>query len=72
MENLFYNCTSLEYVNFSNLNTVSVRTMVGMFYNCIILKTLDLSSFDTNNVESMENMFYGAKSLYHWIYPILI
>ena len=59
----FQNCTSLEYVNLSNLVTNKVKHMDKMFYNCISLTSLNLSNFDTSQVTLMESMFDGCIKL---------
>jgi len=57
---MFYNCSSLTYLNLSNFNTNNVTNMSYMFYNCSSLNSLNLSNFNTNNVKNISCMFYGV------------
>ena len=64
MSNMFYECTSLEYINFGNsFDTSSVITMENMFYGCNKLIALDLSMFKTESLTTMSSMFFSASSL---------
>ena len=63
MGNLFKNCTSLVYVNLTNVDTTLTTNFGDMFTNCSLLTSLDLSSFKTSKVESINNMFYNCSSL---------
>ena len=60
---MFYDCRSLRELDFSTLDTSSVKDMEGMFYGCSSLAALDLSAFDTSNVTGMGNMFKWCMSL---------
>ena len=60
---MFYQCSSLEEINFNNFNTSKVTSMEAMFADCSNLKSLDLSNFDTSNVGVMNYMFYYCTSL---------
>ena len=59
----FSGCTSVENIDFNNLNTVSVVDMSCMFKKCSSLKALDLTGFDTGNVIEMYRMFYECSAL---------
>ena len=63
MNCMFFCCSSLTSLNFSNFNTESVTNMKKMFFNCTSLKHLNLSYFKTINVTDMSNMFYNCSSL---------
>ena len=63
MEQMFYNCTSLTYLNISNWDTSKVTNMNSMFRDCRSLKTLDVSRWNTSNVTSMNLMFDNCESL---------
>ena len=63
MGNLFKNCSSLTYVNLTNVDTSQTINLGNMFANCISLTSLDLSSFDTAKVSTMDYMFYNCTSL---------
>ena len=59
MQNMFYNCYSLQSVPL--FNTINVANMSFMFQNCFSLQSVPL--FNTINVTSMINMFYNCSSL---------
>ena len=60
---MFYECSSLTYIDLSNFNTNNVTNMSWMFYLCSSLTNIDLSNFNTNNVTYMIKMFYGCNKL---------
>ena len=60
---LFYYCSRLIYLNFSNFNTGNITDMSRMFEGCNSLKYLELSNFNTQNVTNMTGMFDGCESL---------
>ncbi len=45
MKQMFYECTSLEFVNISSFNTSLCGDYNSMFYGCSKLTSLDLSNF---------------------------
>jgi len=47
MSRMFYECTSLSSLNFSNFDSSNVKAMEGMFYDCTSLSSLNLSNFVT-------------------------
>ena len=55
---MFTGCTSLTYVDFSNVGTANVEEMGQLFTDCESLKTIDLSGLDTQNVRDMRQMFF--------------
>ena len=59
----FYGMSSLEFVDFANLDTSSATDMSYMFSGCSSLASVDLSSFDTSKVTDMGAMFSGCSSL---------
>ena len=59
MQNMFYNCYSLQSVPL--FNTINVTNMQNMFYNCLSLQSVPL--FNTQNVTIMANMFFSCSSL---------
>lgn len=63
LKGLFRDCTNLEKVNLSGLNTSEVVDMSSMFENCINLKDMSLVSFNTEKVKDMSNMFCGCRNL---------
>ena len=58
MENMFYNCISLEYLNILNFNTYKVNNMSYMFLGCSSLKELSLKNFGADKVINMGHMFF--------------
>ena len=63
MDQLFYGCKSLVYLNINSFSTQNVKSMDSMFYGCESLTVLSLQHFDTINVISMSYMFYKCSSL---------
>lgn len=60
---MFYKCTALTSIDFTNFNTSSIVNMSYMFSGCTSLQTLDLTAFNTENVEYMIEMFSGCSNL---------
>lgn len=60
---LFHECSHLESVDLSGLDTSSVGNMQYMFSGCSSLKSVDLSGLDTSSVINMSWMFSGCSSL---------
>ena len=64
MSYLFYNCQSLESINFgTNWDTHYVEDMQFMFAGCSSLAAIDLSRFSNLNCRNMTAMFNGCRSL---------
>ena len=63
IENMFYDCKSLIYLNLSKFNTSLIRSMKKIFYGCSSLTSIDLSSFNTSLVENINKLFHGCSSL---------
>lgn len=63
MKYMFYECQSLQELDFSNFLTSSVTSMAYMFSQCSSLTALDLSAFNTSQVTDMTQMFYHCSSL---------
>lgn len=61
MSNLFYSCSKLEEVDFSNVDTSNVTNMGNIFYNCNKLKTIP--ELTTNKVVSMSSAFHNCTAL---------
>ena len=55
----FYNCSNLESIDLSGLDTSAATDMSFMFNGCSVT-TLDLSGFDTSNVAYMDAMFQSC------------
>ena len=65
MDELFYNCISLQSLDLSNFITSNVTNMNKMFYNCNSLIKLNLSNFITSQVEILNICFIIAVLCYH-------
>lgn len=63
MNNMFYDCKELSYLDLSSFNTSNVINMSSMFYGMTKLFSLDISKFNTSKVTAMNNMFYGCQEL---------
>lgn len=63
MSRMFYGCSVLKSLDFSNFKTSNVTDMRGIFGGCSALTSLNLSSFNTSNVTDMRAMFAGCSTL---------
>ena len=63
MEQLFYECSSLEFVNVSSFNTSLCGDYYGIFYGCPKLTSLDLSNFEGTYSFSPNGMFFNSNNL---------
>ena len=63
MASMFYQCSSLQYLNLSNFDTSSVTNMEGMFSECTSLKYLIISNFDFTTTESTNDIFGNVNNL---------
>ena len=66
MSYMFYNCTSIEYLDLSAFNTSSVQNMISVFEKCRNLKYLDISHFNLGNLndnDNIKNMFRDVDNL---------
>ena len=57
MSYMFYNCKSLEEVDFNNFKSYKVKYMNHMFFGCESLIYVDINDLNANNVTSMSDMF---------------
>ena len=64
MSSMFYDCSSLQQLDFKNFNTETVTRMSYIFQGCSSLTELDLSKFDTKNVTNISAMFDKCSSLH--------
>ena len=60
---MFYLCTSLTDINFSNVKTLNLTDMEGMFGGCASLTSIDLSSFESQNVIDLGLIFDNSPNL---------
>ena len=63
INHIFWDCTSLEKIDFSYFNSSKVNNMSCIVYECSSLESINFSSFDTSKVYNMSFMFYGCNSL---------
>ena len=63
MQQLFYECLSLEFVNVSSFNTSLAGDYYGIFFGCPKLTSLDLSNFKGTYAFSPNGMFYESNNL---------
>ncbi len=63
MNNMFYNCIKISYLDLSAFDTSNVTNMSGLFKACFSLVNINVSSFDTKKVTSMSSMFSGCNKL---------
>ena len=62
-ENMFFNRSKLQKIDFKMLDTQNVTDMCSMFNGCSGLTSLDLTPLDTQNVTDMSGMFYKCSGL---------
>ena len=64
MAQMFFGCTNLKQIIFSDFFINNVKTMKSMFKKCKKLEEVDLSSFkNTKNVVDMSGMFIDCFKL---------
>ena len=63
LDYMFYNCSSLTTINFSNFYNNNITNMGYIFYNCSSLKNIDFTNLNTGNVTDMSCMFFNCSSL---------
>ena len=63
MTGMFFQCHSLETIDFNGFQTDGVQSMASLFSGCNSLKKLELSGFNTESVIFMDGMFCGCSSL---------
>ena len=63
LDYMFFDCSSLIDLDFSNFNTENVTNMEFMFYYCNSLTNLNILNFNTQKVTNMKSLFYKCNSL---------
>ena len=63
LDYIFYECTEIEWIDFSNFNFSQVTSANALFQSCSNLKYVNCGKGDLRNVEQMKSMFYGCSSL---------
>ena len=73
LSSMFYNCKSLESVNFGKRDISKIIDMNSMFYNCHTIKSINLTNFLTSTNVNISYMFYNCSNLSIFTYkPINI
>lgn len=62
-EGMFAGLSSLQSIDFDNLNTEELKRATGMFEGDASLRMLDLSNFHTPELMHTDRMFYGCENL---------
>ena len=60
---MFYNCSSLLFLDLNNFDTSSVKDMISMFFNCTSLISLDINNFHISSDAYIFYMFGNCNSL---------
>lgn len=63
MNNLFYNCASVETFDLSNMNFPNVTTLNNLFNGCENAKTIVLPKFASKKITSMNGLFGKCNNL---------
>ena len=64
MYEIFYNCSTIKYINSSNWDTSSVTDMSNMFYGCTSLTEIKgIEEWDVHKVTTISTMFTRCSSL---------
>lgn len=63
MKALFRECTSLNSVDLTGVDTSEISDFSYMFYKCGNIKSLDVTGFVTENAATIRSMFYYCSAL---------
>ena len=63
MYRMFFGCTALTSIDFTNFKIKNATTLENMFNGCSSLKNINISNIDISKVTSMNAMFSGCKEL---------
>lgn len=63
INNIFYNCNNLRYINLNNWNVSNVVSMHNLFFSCGLVASIFLNQWDMSAVTSVSSMFYNCKNL---------
>ena len=63
LDYMFYDCSSIAYIDLSYFNIKNIINMNSMFYGCNSLKDINLYYFNAENVINMGNLFQDCKSI---------
>ena len=65
----FIDCSSLESLDLSGIDTRNVENMSYLFEDCKNLKSINYGKFNTAKVNDMENMFKGCEAFTGITFP---
>ena len=57
---MFYECSSLEKINLSNIDITNLTNMQLIFAYCPSLKEIKIPKLNISNVKDKGSMFYGC------------
>ena len=60
---LFYDCTAIKEINFTNFFASDIAKMNSMFKGCTSLTSINFGDIDTSHVIDMAFLFYNCSSL---------
>ena len=63
LNDIFYGCKKLRYVDVSTWDTSKLIECHGVFYDCASLTNVDVSGWDTSCATNISGLFYGCKNL---------
>ena len=63
MSYMFSSCSSIKFIDLSNIDTSKVTDMNHIFSRCTQLTSLNIEGFNTTKVNSMHGMFHYCDSL---------
>ena len=63
MDYMFYSCSNIIRIDFSNFYSTEVNSMKNTFQNCLSLNEINLSNFDASKVRDLSYMFSGCENL---------
>lgn len=66
LQTMFSQCTALETIDFTGLDTSNVQKWGAMFYNCNSLTELDLSGLSTESLNNIVDTYYSWGDRYDY------
>ena len=63
LSNLFYSCSNITKIDFTNFDFSNIATMEGLFNGCSSLTSIEFGTFKSGNVKNMSYMFNDCISL---------
>ena len=71
LSSMFYNCKSLESVNFGTRNISKIIDLNSMFYNCFSIQLINITNVLASNNVNISYMLYNCSSLINFIYKLI-